>query len=284
MKVKKYIAFLWKELIYRGHLTALGAVSIALMTTILLKIKITWECLIIIFLASEIIYLYNRHKEIDGDFLTNPERTRYLLKHNKHIHSLIFSLFLLFLGVLVIVGRIELLLFGSLLVFLGLLYSIFLKNLTKSVFAFKNFFVSFSWATIVIFVALFYSYHHILTVIFIFIFVWITVFIQEALLDIRDRKGDKKKDLLTLSIVLNERMLFCVLSILTILASVFIFYGAYFHLLPIYSVVLFFIIPYNFILFNKSISETNDNFKYLEVLIDGEKILCGILIFCVYKL
>ncbi len=284
MKTKQIIILFWKELIYKGHLTAFGATSIVLMTATLLKIKVTWECLVIVYLASEIIYLYNRYKEIDKDFLTNPERTKYFLKHNKHIRLSIFLLSLAFVGVLTITVKINLLVFGVFFVFLGLLYSVFFKKLTKNIIAFKNFFVSFCWATIVIFVSIFYSYQYILPVFLIFVFVWINMFVQEALLDIKDVKNDKRENLLTLPIILSRSLLFYVLFFLTILASAFIFYGIYFHLLPVCSVILFFVIPYNFFLFNENINKININFKYLEALIDIEKVLCGVLIFYACKL
>lgn len=284
MKIKFFLNLLWKELIYGGHLTALGAVSIVLMTTVLLGLKATWECFIIIFLASEIIYLYNRQKEIDRDFLSNPERTKYLSKYNRHTRLLIFILSMVLVVILIITTEISLLIFGSVIVSLGLLYSVFLKKITKNILAFKNFLVSFCWATIVIFVALFYSYHYILSVFLIFIFVWISVFVQEVLLDIRDKRSDRREGLLTLPIVLSKRLLFRVLFMLTILAGIFIFYGIYFHLLPACSAILFFIIPYNLFLLNENINKTNSKPRYLELLIDGEKILCGILILCVCKL
>lgn len=284
IKIKTFLSLLWKELIYRGHLTAFGAVSIVLMTTVLLKLRTTWECFAIVFLASEIIYLYNRHKELDRDFLTNPKRTKYLSEHNKYTCLLIFILITVFVGILITTAEIMLLIFGSLVIFLGLLYSIFLKKITKNIIAFKNLLVSFCWATIVIFVSMFCSYYNILPVFLIFAFVWISVFIQEVLLDIRDKKGDKKENLLTLPIIFNKKLLFYILSVLTVSASIFIFYGVYFRLLPIYSIILFFIIPYNLFLFNENISKINSSSEYLEILVDGEKILCGVLAFCVYKL
>lgn len=283
-KIKIFLNLLWKELVYRGHLTALGAVSIVLMTTVLLKLKATWECFVIVFLASEIIYLYNRHKELDRDFLTNPKRTKYLSEHSKYTCLLILILITVFVGILITTAEIRLLIFGSLVIFLGLLYSIFLKKITKNIIAFKNLLVSFCWATIVIFVSMFCSYYNVLPVFLIFAFVWISVFIQEALLDIRDKKGDKKENLLTLPIVFNKNLLFYILSVLTVSASIFIFYGVYFRLLPIYSIILFFIIPYNLFLFSENISKINSSSEYLEILVDGEKILCGVLAFCVYKL
>ena len=80
MIIKETIGLMRNELVYGGQLISIGAISVVFTAAILLGIKITWDCLIIIYLGIHSAYLYNRYKELKVDFLTNPKRTQYLKK------------------------------------------------------------------------------------------------------------------------------------------------------------------------------------------------------------
>ena len=89
MKLKKILNSIWNEFVYGGHLLSLGAVSIVYTASILLDIRITWDFLLVVYLGTESVYLYNRFKEYKVDFLTNPERT----EHKKNTSNTFLSLF-----------------------------------------------------------------------------------------------------------------------------------------------------------------------------------------------
>mgnify|MGYP001562821980 CR=1 FL=1 len=76
MVIEKILKTIWKEFVYGGHLLSLGAASIVFTSAILLEIKITWDCLLVVYLGAQIIYLYNRYKEFKKDSLTNPENIK----------------------------------------------------------------------------------------------------------------------------------------------------------------------------------------------------------------
>ena len=119
--IKKFLNIIWNEFIYGGLLQSLGALSIVFVSAVLLKIKITWDILLITYLLFYPLYLFNRFKEIKIDYLTNPERTEHL---KQYLH--LIPLILLFLIIILIIGLIYFsnywaLLFVSILLILGLL-------------------------------------------------------------------------------------------------------------------------------------------------------------------
>ena len=81
IEIKKILKFIWDEFIYGGHLLSLGGTSVTFFSCILLNIKITLDCLFIVYLIVYVVYLYNRFKEIDIDCLT-LEFTEF--RFNKH--------------------------------------------------------------------------------------------------------------------------------------------------------------------------------------------------------
>jgi 4-hydroxybenzoate polyprenyltransferase len=159
MKIQKFLKTIWNEFVYGGHLISLGAVSVVFTSSILLNINITWDSLLVTYLGCQIIYLYNRYKEFNIDFLTNPERTKHTEKYIRYIPLIIFIFSLLAIGILIYFEKFHALIFGFFLVFLGLLYSLFLKKLTKKIIGFKNFFVTLIWASLVIFLAFNFNFY-----------------------------------------------------------------------------------------------------------------------------
>ena len=158
MKIKKILNLIWNEFVYGGHLLSLGAVSIVYTASILLDIRITWDFLLVVYLGTESVYLYNRFKEYEVDFLTNPERTEHIKKYVKYIPFIIFLMTFSAIVIVVYFNKISALIFGLLLFFGGLLYSKFLKKITRKIIGFKDFLISFLWATLVIFLAYYYFF------------------------------------------------------------------------------------------------------------------------------
>ena len=80
-RYKKLLNSVLKEFIYGGHLISLGAVGIILTSAIVLGIRLSWQPLVIAYLITFVGLLYNRYKEQNSDFLTNPQRTARLKKY-----------------------------------------------------------------------------------------------------------------------------------------------------------------------------------------------------------
>ena len=272
-QIKKIVKFLWEEFIYGGHLLSLGAVSIVFTSAILLDINITWDCLAIVYLAIYSIYLYNRFEEIEKDFLTNPERTVHIRKYYKKIPLIIVCAIIILIGLLLYFGNTKILFFSIFLLIIGFLYGAFFKKITKKIIGFKNFFVALMWASLILFLAFYYSYDiSNLSLLLILIFIFLRCFMGTSFYDIKDIQIDKKEKLLNLSTILKRKTFFLLLILINILSSVPILIGIYFGLLPFFSITLFFVVLTSFY-FLKIIKNKEKNIAYLsEIFIGSEKI------------
>jgi 4-hydroxybenzoate polyprenyltransferase len=272
-QIKKFAKFLWNEFVYGGHLLSLGAVSIVFTSAILLDIKITWDCLAIVYLAIYSAYLYNRFEEIEKDFLTNTERTVHIRKYYKKIPLIIVCSVATLIGLLLYFGNTKILFFSIFLLSMGFLYSIFFKKITKKIIGFKNFFVALMWASLILFLAFYYLYDiSNLSLSLLFIFVFLRCFMGTSLYDVKDIEIDKKENLLNLSIILKQKTLFPLLNLINILSLLPILIGIYFNLFPFFSITLFFIILIAFYSL-KIIKNKEKNIAYLsEILLGTEKI------------
>lgn len=269
-KVKNILKLLWNEFVYGGHLISLGAVSVVFTSAILLHIKITWDCLVVVYLGAQAVYLYYQFQDIERDFLTNPERCQHVKKYIKIIPLMTTCFILISLGILFYFNKFSNLVFYFLVVSLSLLYNKFLKKITKKVVAFKNFLISLAQTLSVVFLAIYYSFEANLSLLLILIFVYLRWFTNTAFLDLKDVRTDKKEGLLTLPIVLKGEGLMNILSLTTILSVIPIIYGFYLKVFPPSSLMLLLTVPYSFYYFGKlKKKEVNTNFLY-NVLVNGE--------------
>ncbi len=217
----KLIKFIWQEFIYGGHLQSLGASAIIFLTSIFLKIKITWDVLIIIYLIFYLIYFYNRWKEIKIDSLTNPERSAHLKKNIHYFSFLFFIIILLLLFLIFYFVNTYSILFISVIFILGILYTSYFKEFTSKIFIFKNIYVSLIFALLPFFTMVYYFEFNFSYIFFLFsLFIFLKVLIMQIFLDIKDIESDKK--LKTIPILLGKEKTLKLLQILTILISIFI--------------------------------------------------------------
>ena len=238
LKIKKILKSIWDEFVYGGHLLSLGAVSVVFTASFLLNIKITWDFLLIVYLGTESVYLYNRYKEFRTDFLTNPERTEYIKKYIKIIPLIIFFFSLIISLILIYHKNFSALFFAVFLLIIGLLYSEIFKGFTQKIVGFKSFFVSLMWALLVIFLAIYYSLSLGLILFLIFVFIFLKCFVITSFFDIKDTEGDRKEGLLTLVNVLGQKKLVDILNLTTVLAVIPIILGFHLKLFPQSSIML----------------------------------------------
>lgn len=279
MAIEKILKFIWNEFIYGGHLLSLGAVSVVFTSAILLDIKISWDCLIVVYLGAQIIYLYNHYKEFQKDFLTNPKRVEHIERYVRYIPWIIILFTLIFIGILLYINKLSALLFGFGLVLLGLFYSVYFKKFSKSIVEFKSFFVSLIWSLSVIFLAVYYSFSILnFSLFLVSIFIFLRLFVHEIFSNIKDIESDKKENLLTLAIVSGKKKMINILNLVNILSVLPIILGIYLRLFPFYSLILIFTILYTFYYFRKlEDQKINQNFLY-NVIVDAEFILWSVFI------
>jgi len=272
--IKKIIKKLLDEFVYRGHLIALGAVSVVSVSAILLNIKITWDCLIVVYIGTQSIYLHDWSKNLKGDYLTNPERVNYIKRHTKYTTPILFFLNLIAIAILIYSERVSALIFYCVLLLVGLLYGRIFKQFTKRLFAFKNFFVALMWSLLIILFAVYYSFPFNFSLLLIVIFVYLRAFINTVSFDVKDISSDDKENLLTPSILLGKRRFFYFLNMVNILALIPMILGFYFNLFSISSLVLAFLTSLYAFYYLNIIKYEKVKISYLShTLILGEKIL-----------
>ena len=272
--VKKTLKIIWDEFVYGGHLLSLGAVAIALTTIVLLREEIKWSLLIIVYLGAHLIYLCDRYRGLQKDFLTNPERTFHIKKYFKWLPLIICLCIILFFALLIYHGDTKILFFAIFILIGALFSSQFLKGVTKKVVAFKDFYTAFFWALLIIFTGVYYSYSILNpSLLLFFVFAFLVLFLNINFCDIKDIESDRKEKLLTLAVVLGKDKLLKILSVIVLLAAIPILFGVYFNILPESFLMLLLVIPYTFY-FLKKAKDKKANFAYLtNVIVYGEYIL-----------
>lgn len=278
MKVEQVLKSVWDEFVYGGHLLSLGSVSIVFSSALILNIPITWDFLLIVYLITYTVYLYDRFRGLKQDLLTNYNRTQHITKYIRYIPLIISCSILIIIGMLLYFGNQSSLVFGLLALLFGLSYSVFFKKITKKVVGFKNFYVAFEWSLVVIFLTIYYSFSLNLSVLFLFIFVFLRWLIHEIFFDIKDIKSDKKENLLTLPIAFGEQKVLNIINLLNISTVVIVLISVYLNLFPKFVLLLLPLIFYSIYYF-KELEKTSVPFSYVNnIFINGEYILWTVFI------
>lgn len=266
MTIGEVSKIIWKEFIYGGHLQSLGTISIILFSAILLNIKISLDILLISYLSFYPIYLFDRYKGINIDYITNPHRTEYLKNYiNQTPLILFFVIFVLFLSLIYFSNF-----YGSVFVLslltLGLLYSLFFKRITEKILLFKDFYVSSFFAVLVFFPVIYYSLPLsiglLISLLLLFMFVFLKGIMMQIFLDIKDIESDKQERLLTLAVVLGKNKTIDLLKIFSIL-SIFpiLILAVYFSNFSKPILMLLFTVPFDFYCFN--LAKRDNYYGYL---------------------
>lgn len=250
--ITKILKFITNEFIYSGHLQSLGSVAIVFLSATLLKIKITWDCLVIVYLTFYLIYLYNRLKEINVDYLTNPERTRHLKTYIRQIPIIIYLLIPIIIAGLIYFSNVFALIFTLLLLMLGFLYTISFKKTTGKIVALKDLYVATVFSLLAIFPVIYYSYtlknSSVVSILITFmVFIYFKVLMMQLFLDLKDLESDKLQGLLTIPVMLGREKTTNILKIANILVTAIIpiFFSIYLDIFPKSMLFILLIIPFN---------------------------------------
>lgn len=266
----KILQKIWDEFVYGGHLVAVGDISAIYAFSLILGINITWTFLLVIYLGVMSINYFNRYEEFDQDILTNPERSTELRKYKKFIPLIVILSFLIMTLVVSLTASRDALFCMIVLFLIGILYTIFLKRLTREIVGFKNFMTTLPYALLVVFLFIYYGVSLTTGGILILLFYFMRMFLNTALFDIRDIASDKKESLKTFAIVFGKGKTLGLLTVLNVLSAVPIIYGIYVGILPLFSAAILFTIFYAFYYLKQvKSSDINKSFLY-NVIIDSE--------------
>nr|WP_321498125.1 UbiA family prenyltransferase [uncultured Methanolobus sp.] len=227
---------LWRELVFGGHLFALGSVSVVMACSIVFMIPVSWDILFVTYLLFYAIYLYDYTQGASSDEATNSSRAKYLLCKNKSKCTVIITSLVLF-TIMMVFTSIIITAIGMSILVLGLLYGSHFKKLTKKIPAFKNVFVSIVWAFMAIFAFIYYSVPITYGAIMLALFVFIRMMNIQILFDVRDMEGDRKDGLLTVPAIIGEKYPF-ILKLINYVSIGFVAGCIVLGLLPVFTAAI----------------------------------------------
>jgi len=270
--MKKFLEAFAKELIYGGHWSSLAAPSIVFVSSVVLRLPLTWDCLLATYFGVHATRMYNRYKEFEKDLATNPERSKHIRKYLRYLPILIVLFSTVALGLPLLFGRIWGILIGIFMIFFGFLYSKFFKGKIKVV-AFKDFYVAFWWSLLPIFATLYYAQPITFASILFAVFVFLRLFINISFFDIKDVQVDRKENVITLPVAFGVKKTISVLWILSIFSLLPIALGIALQLFDVKSLTFFMILPYTYYYLKRGLRTgiKEDVFLYY-IVVDGEQI------------
>lgn len=261
----------WYEFVYGGHFLALGDAVTLYVLGMIFGIPVSWDFLLIVYLCVFVGTLYNRSEESDSDALTNPVRVKIMKKYTDHAKYIMLALMLVVVALFLYYANVSVLLFACVIFLISIMYSVFLKGMTRKIVGFKNFIGALFYSLMIFMLVFYYSAPVTLSVFLIFIFYYIRIFISNAYCDFKDIEGDKKSRLKTPVVTFGERKTIFLLNILNIFSAVPIIYGVYKGSLPLYTMMILLTIVYT--MFYLKLYEKVGNETLFNAIVDGEFIL-----------
>ena len=278
-KINNVKRFICNEFIYGGHWLSLGGSAFILSITLMLEISISWELLLIVYLLLQIVYNYDHYKCLEEDSKNNSKRTNHLKKYQNFFPIILVIYSSLFFSLLYIFGNPISFIFGSFLLSLGFLYTIFCKKFTVKIIGFKNLYTSFSVSLLVIFVT-FYSFYELSILSFIIIlFIFIRLMVNTSFCDLKDMDVDKKQNLVTLPIYFGKQKFLTFLHILNFISFVLLLTAIVTGMAPLFSIFLLLFFPYVYYYIEKAKNTHTDLQSLSSFAVDGEFILWPVLLF-----
>lgn len=270
-----------KEVVYGGHLLAIGTASIAGASALLLGDSPTIPLLLMAYLFSFGAYMLNRGSEVSQDSISNPLRTGHLQSRSKYLLLISGASF----GVgYVIAFFANLIFFAVLLVPLALaiLYSAGSKKLFGSIgtsrlkekLLVKNIAISFGWSLIPILVGLYYG--NISLVLLCFApFVFLRLMSNTIFFDLRDLDADRRFGVKTIPVVYGATLSNSIMNLMDALSAAYIVSLFALGYLPLYTLSLLLLPLYSFA-YRLLPRYTSINLNIVcDLIADGEYLLWG---------
>jgi 4-hydroxybenzoate polyprenyltransferase len=234
--------FIVIEIIYNGHLQSLGAMGIVYISSVLaFAINPSIILLILVYLVFQFIYFFDRFRDIRKDASTNKERTAHLKAYLNKIPVIMAVILSLVVVGNLIFGNILSLVCSLLVMFLGAMYPVCFKRLTKKIFMFKNIYVGSVHALLVFYPLIYYHQNpsNPFALYVLFILILIEAILGQIALDTKDILSDKKEKLLTLSVVIGKEKTIKILQILSLISTLtFLYLGFTYNLKSTFYVLL----------------------------------------------
>ena len=270
-----------KELVYGGHIGALGAPSFAASCAILMGRTPTLALLIMAYLFTYGAYMLNRGSEVSQDSISNPKRTSYLAKRTKYLPAISLSCFAAGYAIAAFSGYVF---FFALLVplVLALAYSVGSKKLKRVMGAnrlkdkllVKNIVISFSWSLIPVFVGLYYKSFPLVLISFA-PFIFLRIMPNTIFFDVRDVKADAEFGVRTVPVVFGVPKAYRMMDVLDVFSAAYLLCFVALQILPAYSAIMV-ILPVYSVFYRWLSRRPHPDWEFLSTVVaDGEDILWG---------
>jgi 4-hydroxybenzoate polyprenyltransferase len=271
----------YKELVYGGHLLALGTSSMAATVAIVLGRIPSWDLLLMAYLFSLGAYSINRISDFDQDAVSHPDRTAYLKGRRGALKGIAAGAFAL--GYVLALLR-NLVFFTALLVplVLAVAYSVGSGRMKstlgasrlKEITLVKNVTISFGWSLVPILVGLYYLDVPI-AILALAPFIFLRLMVNTIFFDQRDLDADAKFGIKTLAVKLGLAGSSRVMDLLDLASGAYIIAVVAAGVVPLFTSALLVFVPYSFVYraYAKS-GKHRDSLRDLAA--DGEYLLWGV--------
>lgn len=257
-----------------GVLLALGAVSLTLMSCLVLQLPLDASLLTAIFLITFSIYVINRGMDLDEDTINKLERVKFI-KNYKNLVLLIGVIAYSIALILTADKGLKIVASLCLPVIIGFVYTIrWVPNglvkvvgfaRLKDILLVKNISVAGIWAYSTVLVpVLYFSVPLSQQALILFCFIFLRCFINTLIFDIRDVLGDKSVGTTTLPAVLGCQRVKAVLQALNFFSAILILFAIVASIMPRYTVFSALVALSGFVI----IRSANPHGKSMELLCD----------------
>jgi 4-hydroxybenzoate polyprenyltransferase len=271
----------YKELVYGGHLLALGTSSMAATVAIILGKFPSWDLLVMAYFFSLGAYSINRISDFDQDAVSHPDRTAYLKGRRGALKGIAagcfaFGYFLALLRNFVFFSAllVPLVLAVAYSVGSGRMKSALGVSRLKEVTLVKNVTISFGWSLIPILVGLYYLDVP-LDVLAMAPFIFLRLMVNTIFFDQRDIDADAKFGVKTLPVKLGLAGSTRAMDVLDLASGAYIIAVVAAAVVPFFALALLVFVPYSFAYraYAKS-GRHKDSLRDLAA--DGEYLLWGV--------
>jgi len=272
---------LYKELVYGGHLLALGTSSMAATVSFVLGRVPSWDLLLMAYLFSLGGYSINRFSDFEEDAVSHPDRTAYLKGRVGSLKAISAACFAL--GYLLALLR-NLIFFGALLapLALALAYSVGSGRMKgalgfsrlKEATLVKNLTVSLGWSLVPVLVGLYYLQLP-LAILALSPFIFLRIMVNTIFFDQRDAAADAAFGVRTLPVRMGMAASSRVMDVLDLASGVYLIGVVAWGLVPLFAGALVIFVPYSFAyrLYSRA-GRHKDSAR--DLVADGEYILWGV--------
>lgn len=272
----------YRELVYGGHLLALGTSSIAATAAFVLGRSPSLDLLLMAYLFSYGAYTVNRVSDFEEDRISHPERTAHLEGRRRSLLWIAAASFSIGYGLAFL---------RNLVFFIGLLVPLALavaysvgSSRTKRVFGVsrlkegllvKNITISFGWALIPLLVGLYYLEVP-AAVLALAPFIFLRLMVNTVFFDQRDVEADREFGVRTLPGVMGVEKSWRVMDLLDVGSGVYLVALVAAGVLHVFVGALSLFVPYSIIyrLYARKSPRHQDSVRDLAA--DGEYILWGV--------